>query len=212
MYTPACFAETEQKTLHEFIIGNSFATIISTDGNQPVATHMPLLLEREFGAHGRLVGHFARANAQRRTIDSQQVLTVFSGPHAYISPAWYTARNVVPTWNYVSVHAYGRFELVPDRDQLRKIVTRYVDVYEAGYDQPWSLDSVDPDFVDGLLDAIVGFTVHIERIEGKWKLSQNHSDLPRQRVVDRLRNQGDENSVAIADLMSQVNGLNSTED
>ena len=118
MYIPAAFQQTDKTKLHDFIEANSFGLLVSTHGGEPFATHLPFLLERDAGPHGCLVGHVARANPQWHGLDGQTVLAVFSGPHAYVSPTWYEAENVVPTWNYVAVHAYGPCRLVEDPDRL----------------------------------------------------------------------------------------------
>src|SRR5262245_55708329 len=105
MYIPTAFAETDPGTLFGFIEAYSFGLLVSTHQGGPFASHLPLLLEREAGPHGTLLGHMARANPQWHDLDGQEVLAVFSGPHAYVSPTWYESEQVVPTWNYVAVHA-----------------------------------------------------------------------------------------------------------
>ena len=206
MYTPSQFAEDDLDNLHDFIQKHSFATVISRDETEPVASHLPLLLDRSAGPRGQLIGHLARANSQWQTVAGQTVLSVFHGPHAYISPAWYEAKNIVPTWNYVAVHVYGKW--VPDdsRESREEIARRYVDFYEADRDVPWRLDEPDDEFIDKLLDAIVCFRIDIERIEGKWKLSQNHDTTRRERVIRALREQGGEMPSNIAALMEQTLG------
>ena len=201
MYIPASFAETDPRTLHEFIEQHSFGTLVTRGEEAPDASHIPFLLDRDAGPNGQLTGHLARANPQWKSLEDSPVLVIFSGPHSYISPAWYGAQNVVPTWNYVAVHVYGRVRLVSDNDRLLEILHRTVDTYESGRPQPWSLEEPDDDFVRGLLDAIVGFDIQIERIEGKWKLNQNHDPERRQRVVEGLRLAGSSDNKAIADLM-----------
>lgn len=203
MYIPASFVKADPQELHDFIAAHSFGTLVSHSEDEPAASHIPFLLDRNVAPHGRLTGHVARANPQWKTLEDSRVLVIFSGPHTYISPAWYTAKNVVPTWNYVAVHVYGRVRLVSDPDRLLDILRRTVDVYEASRSEPWSLDEPDDDFVRGLLDAIVGFDIEIERIEGKWKLSQNHDEERRRRVIDELRAAGSANDIAIADLMGR---------
>lgn len=204
MYVPPAFAETDQHKLHEFIEHHSFATLVSHDGDETVASHLPFLLNRQDGAHGRLIGHMARANPQWKHTDGLRVLAIFTGPHAYISPTWYEAEAVVPTWNYVTVHVYGTFRLDDRRIRRLEIVRRYVDSYEATMDPPWSLENADDDFIDSLLDAIVGFTIDIERIEGKWKLNQNHDPMRQIKVIRALREAGGEDRKRIAELMSDT--------
>ena len=203
MYIPTSFVESDQSKLHSFMQKHSFATLVSLDGLEPIASHLPLLLDRTSGPHGRLIGHMARANTQWQHSEGQNVLAVFHGPHAYISPRWYEAANVVPTWNYVAVHAYGRLRLETDRHQLLEIVRRYVDFYESDLPQPWSVDDADPDFVTNLLSAIVGFEIVIDRIEGKWKLNQNHDTSRRKNVIRALNEGGGEDQQQIGALMLQ---------
>ena len=202
MYIPASFRVTDRDRLLDFMRDNSFATLVSRVGGEPFASHLPLLLEPNVGPHDTLIGHMARANPQWRS-DDDAFLAIFSGPHAYISPTWYAAENTVPTWNYVAVHAYGRFELIEDRDTLERIVRDSVAVYEAGQPQPWQIDSP-PDLIYKLLAAIVGFRIEITRLEGKWKLNQNHPEERRARVARVLKERGDENSLEIARLMAET--------
>lgn len=204
MYVPSAFDEPNTERMHDFIESHSFATLVSNNGSEPFVSHMPLLLDREFGKSGRLVGHLARANPQWKHAAGQRVLAVFSGPHAYISPAWLDAVNVVPTWNYLAVHAVGVLRLEEDRSQVLEIVRRYVESYESSRSRPWSLDEPEADFIDKLLDAIVGFTIEIESLQGKWKLNQNHTEERRIKVIEALRENEDANSRQIADLMSDT--------
>src|SRR4051794_6236182 len=122
MYVPSWFARTDPAELFVFMESHSFALLVSTRDGAPFGTHLPLLLDRTAGPHGTLIGHMARANPQWRDLDGRPVLAVFGGPHAYISPSWYEAENVVPTWNYVAVHATGTFRLADDNDAVREIV------------------------------------------------------------------------------------------
>lgn len=204
MYIPASFAETDQDTLHSFIEQHSFGLLVTHDGAEPTATHIPFLLDRDAGTHGCLIGHVARANPQWKTLEDASPLVVFSGPHAYISPTWFEAQNTVPTWNYTAVHVYGQARLITDDAGLLQIVRRTVDVYESGLPEPWSLDRPDPDFVHGLLGSIVGFEIPIDRIEGKWKLNQNHDEQRREKVIHQLRDTGIPANCDVADLMSRV--------
>lgn len=146
----------------------------------------------------------ARANSQWQTAAGQQVLVIFHGPHAYVSPTWYEAQNVVPTWNYIAVHAYGLLRLVEDHDRLREIVSQTVRQYESPRPQPWSMDSPDPEFIHKLLPAIVGFEIDIERLEGKWKLNQNHPCERREKVIRGLRETGRHDELQIADWMEEM--------
>jgi transcriptional regulator len=200
MYIPAAFAETDLKRLHDFIEQNSFGLLVSQVDGQPFASHLPFLLDRSAGPHGTLVCHLARANPQWREAAGQTALAIFSGPHAYVSPTWYEAEMVVPTWNYTAVHAYGRVEVVEDKGALLEIVREMVRVYERAMPRPWSFDPAST-FVERLLAQIVGVRIEVEKIEGKFKLNQNHPAERRQNVVRALQQRGDENAQAVAAMM-----------
>ncbi len=203
MYIPAAFAEPDLARLHDFIRQNSFGVLVTVVDGLPFATHLPFLLEPTAGAHGTLVGHMARANPQWREATGQTALAIFSGPHAYISPTWYEAEQVVPTWNYVAVHAYGRVQVIEDESSLLEIVRETVRVYERTMPRPWSFDPSGT-FVRRLLGQIVGFRIGVEKIEGKWKLNQNQPLERRKRVVRALQERGDESARALAAMMGAM--------
>jgi transcriptional regulator len=200
MYIPAVFAELNLARLYDLIEQNSFGLLVSQVDGVPFATHMPFLLERTDGPHGCLIGHVARANPQWQQVADQTVLAIFSGPHAYISPTWYEAEQVVPTWNYAAVHVYGRVQLIEDTAALLGIVRRFVQFYEQSMPRPWTFEGSGT-FAERLLGQIVGFRIAIEKIEGKWKMNQNHPVERRKKVIRALRQRGDENAVAVADMM-----------
>jgi transcriptional regulator len=203
MYIPAAFAETDLVKLQDFIEQNSFGLLVSQVDGLPFATHLPFLLERASGPHGTLVGHMARANPQWREAAGQTALAIFSGPHAYISPTWYEAEHVVPTWNYTAVHAYGRVEVIEDKSALLDIVRETVRIYEQAMPRPWSFDP-SSSFMDRLLGQIVGFRIKIETIHGKWKLNQNHPVERRKKVVRALRELDNENANAVAAMIEAM--------
>jgi transcriptional regulator len=200
MYIPAAFAENDLTKLHDFIEQHSFGLLVSQVNGLPCATHLPFLLERTTGPHGTLICHVARANPQWTQASGQTVLAIFSGPHAYISPTWYEAEQVVPTWNYAAVHAYGQVEIIENEDTLLEIVQEMVRVYERSMPQPWSFDG-STTFVKRLLGQIVGFRIPIDKIEGKFKLNQNHPIERRKKVVRALHEQSDENAQSVAAMM-----------
>jgi transcriptional regulator len=199
MYIPPHFQESDRATLFEFIERYSFAVLASPTAGALVASHLPLLLDRERGPQGTLFGHMARANPHWREARGE-ALAVFSGPHAYISPTWYEARNVVPTWNYVAVHAYGTLELLEDGDALLETLRKTVALYEEPQPQPWSFDASD-EFIGKLATQVVGFRIELTRLEGKWKLSQNQPQERREKVVRALTQSAQESSQEIARLM-----------
>ncbi len=203
MYIPTAFAETNLRKLHDFIAQNSFGVLVSQLDGLPFATHLPFLLERTAGPQGTLIGHLARANPQWQQANGQTVLAIFSGPHVYISPTWYEAEQVVPTWNYTAVHAYGRFQVVEEKGPLLEIVQRMVRSYEQSMPRPWSFDASST-FAERMLAQIVGFRIEVERIEGKWKLNQNHPVQRRQKVIRALQQRTDENAQTIAAMMEAM--------
>lgn len=206
MYTPTSFVENDLSVLHSCIKENSFATLVTTNSSGPAVSHLPLLLDRADGPNGTLIGHMAKANSQWCEIQNGDALAVFHGPHAYVSPGWFKEQNVVPTWNYVAVHATGKVKLVEEPSKLLDIVRRYVEVYESSMPEPWQLNTADPEFIEKLLDAIVGFTIEISSIEGKWKLNQNHSEERRQKIITGLQTRPGENNSQIAELMRETLG------
>ena len=200
MYVPAAFAVDDQPTLFDFAERHSFATLISQHDGVPLASHLPLLVDRAHGERGLIVGHMARANPQWTDAAGQNVLVVFAGPHAYVSPTWYAEPNTVPTWNYTAVHAYGRLELLDDADELLALLARTVDVYERSMLQPWRFARTTT-LAAALVKQIVGFRIAVDRWEGKWKLNQNHSAERRKRVIAALSTQSSDDSRAVAELM-----------
>jgi transcriptional regulator len=203
MYIPPAFAEFDLTKLHAFIEQHSFGAVISQHDDLPFATHLPFLLERNTGSQGTLVGHMARANPHWQQLDEKMALSIFTGPHSYISPTWYAAEHLVPTWNYTAVHVYGRVQLIQDQDGLLPIVRATVETYEHNMPQPWSLSAVDT-FTERLLAQIVGFRIEIDKIEGKWKLNQNHPAERRLKVIAALQERNTENASAVADLMRKT--------
>jgi transcriptional regulator len=200
VYTPSAFAVTDIAKLHDFVERHSFATLVTqhADGRM-VASHIPLLLVRRGSPFGRLEGHVAKPNDQWRDATGE-ALAIFTGPHVYVSPRWYAAEGVVPTWNYTAVHAYGPLEVITDGIEVRELLRRSLAIYERGADVPWTLER-SGEVVDRLVKGIVGLRIPIARLEGKWKLNQNHPPDRQERVIAALEAQGDENSVAIAALM-----------
>ena len=204
MYTPAHFAEADVGKLHAAIEAYSFATLVSQHDGELTASHLPLLLKREGGTGqlGTLVGHMAKANSQWEQAAGQKVLAIFAGPHAYISPSWYEDEKTVPTWNYVTVHAYGRLELVKDSQEKLDILRQTVNVYERNMPIPWTVPE-SSEYLTRLVDQIVAFQIPLGRLEGKWKLNQNHPLARRQRVIAALRSRPDEASQEIAGMMEE---------
>lgn len=210
MYVPEPFALDDPARVAEVIRGFSFALLVSArDGQAPVATHLPILHDPEAGTNGTLLGHVARANPHWRDLEALgaaggEVMVVFAGPQAYVSPSWYAPGPAVPTWNYVAVHAYGVPRLIDDPVRGRALLDRLVATYEAGSPAPWSTATQDEKYLDRMRRGIVAFEIPIARIESKAKLSQNRDVGDRRRVVQALRAAGDEGADALAEWMEAV--------
>ncbi|MEO8971795.1 MAG: FMN-binding negative transcriptional regulator [Ktedonobacteraceae bacterium] len=203
MYIPKAFREENIDVLHAFIQENNFAMLVTMQDGVPLATHLPLILNRESGQYGTLRGHMARANTQWRTFDeTKEALVIFPGPHAYISPSWYVTdpETSVPTWNYAAIHAYGIPGIVSDEEALYTLLKDSVNTFEAGSEQPWAIQERG-DFIRKKMRAIVGFEIPITRLDGKLKLSQNRSTEDQERVIAMLQDSDNAVNNATAKLM-----------
>ncbi|MFO1483408.1 MAG: FMN-binding negative transcriptional regulator [Verrucomicrobiaceae bacterium] len=201
MYSPDHFRVDDRATLHAFMQQHSFATIITHDGCIPHATHMPVLLEANQGQQGTLVSHMARANPQWKHFeDGREVLVIFTGPHAYVSPAWYASAPAVPTWNYTAVHAYGIPRLINDHDRFAQRLRDLVEFYESGREGRWD-GELPVEYRVKLMRGIVGVEIEITRLEGKFKLSQNRSPEDQQRVIAALSASADQTERETAEMM-----------
>jgi transcriptional regulator len=203
MYLPQHFNESRPEILLKVMRENGFATVVTVLDNVPFASHVPVLVEGESVAAGlRIRGHVARANHQWRQLEGDRPpLMIFHGPHCYVSPSWYEEVPNVPTWNYVTVHAYGRVRLL-DPPELRALLRSLVETHERSSDRPWRFDSLPQDFVEELLAEIVGFEIDVERLEGKLKLSQNRLPGDQVRVRERLAASSDPAARQVAEWMS----------
>ena len=191
MYLPSAFRQDDLAELHAQMQASPFALLTSAGATGVQASHLPLLLAPDEGEFGTLYGHFARANPHWRDLQGgAEALAVFSGPDAYISPGWYPAKaehgKVVPTWNYIAVHARGPVELIEEPERLLQIVSRLSDQHESGRERPWAVSDAPREYIDSMLRAIVGFALPIRRLEGKWKLGQNRSAADQAGVRDGL--------------------------
>ena len=202
MYVPEAFAETDLTTLHALMREHPLATVVSLCGDQLQASHVPLVLYPDEGPFGTLRGHLARANPHWSTHDrAVDALCVFHGPEAYITPSWYESKKehgkVVPTWNYVTVHASGPLNVVKDADWLLRNVNAVTDQQEAQRAERWKVSDAPDRYVQTMLRGIVGIEICIAQIEGKWKLSQNRPDEDRKGVVHGLAAEhGDEDAIS----------------
>ena len=181
MYLPNSFAERDLPTLFAFMEAHPLAALVTTSPTGLFATHLPLILDRSAGPMGTLFGHVARANPHSRYVSesADEALLIFTGPDAYITPEWYRTKQdtgrVVPTWNYIAVHAYGALHLRDDPTFLRPHLEALTRQHEGDRPTPWHVSDAPADYIDQQLKAIVGVQFEIKRIEGKWKMSQNRS-------------------------------------
>jgi transcriptional regulator len=185
MYVPPHFRVDDAEALAAFMERNAFATLVTVRDGAPFATHLPVLVDRADDVL-TLTGHMARANPQWRTLWDQEALVMFGGPHAYVSPSWYGDPKSVPTWNYATVHVYGRARLVEDSEAVYDILRRLTQREERGATAPWRIESLPPDYVATMMQGIVAFTIVASRVEGKYKLSQNRTDDDRESVAKKL--------------------------
>jgi transcriptional regulator len=201
MYVPAHFAEDRKDILHAAMREAGLATLVTLTADGLIASHVPLLLDAEAGPNGTLVGHLARANPQATAAPLAPALVIYNGPDAYISPSWYATKRehgrVVPTWNYIAIHAYGTLELFDDAARLHALVARLTDHKEQPRAEPWAVTDAPAPFVQGQLKGIVGFALPIDRLQGKWKMSQNRPEADRAGVAAGLAAEGESAVAAI---------------
>jgi transcriptional regulator len=173
LYIPQHFRVEDPETLLGFMKAHGFVDLVSTVDGQLQASHVPVLTERGRDGTFRLTGHVARANPHWEVLErATDVVAIFWGPHAYVSPSWYQAQPSVPTWNYAVVHAHGPVRLM-DEAELHETLHELAAKYEAGRERPWRMGDLPAAYVHGMLAQIVGFEMTVERLEGKFKLSQN---------------------------------------
>jgi transcriptional regulator len=206
MYLPKQFEETRTDLLHRLIHERSFGTLVAMTTDGLSVDHLPFLLDEAAGSLGVLRGHVSRANpVVRATLADAEAVTIFQGPDHYISPSWYPTKRetgkVVPTWNYVVVHAYARLQLVDDQHWLRQHVEQLTARHESARNPTWKVGDAPEEFVAKLLGGIVGIEMRIVRLSGKWKLGQNRPPADRGGMVDGLLAEGASSAYALAGLI-----------
>jgi len=208
MYLPSYFREDRVGVLHEAIRHAGLATLVTVSPDALDASHVPMLLDPEPTPFGTLVGHISRANDQwRSAAPDLQALAIFQGPDAFISPSWYETKQqtgkVVPTWNYVAIHAHGRVRFFDDPERLRALVTMLTETHERGRPTPWAVSDAPEEYIRSQIAGIVGFELPIARLYGKWKMSQNRSAKDRAGVANGLELEGGAAGAAIAAIMKK---------
>jgi transcriptional regulator len=205
MYTPPAFRDDDEESLRATIRAARLANFITATADGPLATPLPLYLDENKGEHGVIYGHMAKANPQWRVPPLGDGLAIFMGPDAYVTPAWYATKQetgkVVPTWNYVAVHAYGPVEFFDDPGRLLEVVRRLTNLHETERTSPWAVSDAPADFVQAQLRGIVGLRMPITRLEGKRKMSQNRSEADRRGVVNGLSESERPSDRAVAALI-----------
>lgn len=190
MYIPPAFREDDVTALHAEMRAIRLAQLVTATAEGLIATPLPLIVDAAEGPYGTLYGHVARANSQWKTAPIGEAMALFMGANAYITPSWYATKRetgmVVPTWNYVAVHAYGAVEFFEDADRLLDVVTRLTNLHEAPRPQPWAVTDAPDSFIKAQLRGIVGLRIPIARLEGKRKMSQNRNVADRAGVVEGL--------------------------
>ncbi len=205
MYIPSAFRDDDLTSLHATIRAARLANLVTATEGGLVVTPLPLMLDAAEGTYGVLHGHLARANPQWRTPSIGEACVIFMGPDAYVSPSWYETKQetqrVVPTWNYIAVHAYGPVEFYEEADRLHDLVSRLTDTHERGRAEPWAVTDAPAAYIAAQLKGIVGLRLPITRLEGKRKLSQNRSAADRAGVAAGLANSDNASDQAVAALI-----------
>jgi transcriptional regulator len=196
LYIPSSNAEHRPDVMFDYMEAHPLAALVTSSSEGMIATHLPLLVDRTHGALGTLAGHIARANPQQRQArDGDEALVIFSAHDAYITPAFYPSKardgKVVPTWNYVAVHAYGTLRFVSDPIALRRHLEALTSHHESSREQPWAVSDAPDDYIARQMGAIVGVEIEITRLEGKWKMSQNRAAEDVDGVIAGLEASGD---------------------
>jgi transcriptional regulator len=196
LYVPAHFRMDDPDALFAFVERYAFGTLVSSGAAGLRVSHIPFVAERDAAGAVRLLGHVARANDQWQELErAREVVAIFQGPHAYVSPTAYATHPSVPTWNYAVVHAHGKARLM-DEAALHDLLMRLSATYEAGNAKPWKMSELPADYVATMLRAIVGFEIEVERLEGKFKLSQNRA-VEAPRVIAALEAGGEAELAAL---------------
>lgn len=204
MYIPKAFHNKDNNAALDFIAKHNFADIVTAVDNEILSNKIPLLLSR---SENILYGHFGRGNPQLKHLEnSSEVLMIFSGPHAYVSPQWYVSKNMVPTWNFQTVQVRGKPAIV-DENKLIEILENLSRYHESVFPAPWTLDRLEPAAFQTMIKMIVGFRIEIADIQFKEKMSQNRGIEDQQQVITSLLEQADLQSKAVAAIMKNINGL-----
>lgn len=205
MYIPPAFRYDDMADIHRAMREARSATLVTATKQGLVGTPLPMLVAESEGQNGTLYAHVARANPQWKLVPTCEAMAIFAGPEAYVTPSWYATKQethkVVPTWNYVAIHAYGPVEFFDDADRLLDVVTRLTDLHEQPRPERWAVTDAPADFIKSQLKGIVGLRIPITRLEGKLKMSQNRSAADRAGVIEGLSTSDRPEDRAVAALI-----------
>lgn len=211
MYLAPPFTETRTEVMHALIGRHPLGTLVVPGPQGLEVNHLPFLIEATGGPLGRLSGHVSRANPVWRLPATGQAVAIFQGPQRYITPSWYPGKaehgKVVPTWNYVVVHAHGDLRIIEDRSWLRAHLGALVERHEGTRPVPWKIEDAPADHIEKLLGGIVGVELVIARLEGKWKLGQNRSAADRAGMIDGLLAEKEDGAAELAALIRSAEPL-----
>ena len=207
MHIPKHFHQEDVAALHALMRSHPLSTLVTLGADGLNANHIPLHLSPESGPYGVLRGHVARVNPVWNDLHADMdVLAIFHGPQAYITPSWYPTKaetgKAVPTWNYTTVHAYGRLRCIESPVWLHDHLEALTNAQEAAFSTPWQVADAPEDYVGRMLNAIVGIEISITRLQGKWKTSQNQPGRNQEGVVRGLRTLGSTDADLMADLVA----------
>jgi transcriptional regulator len=209
MYIPRHNEEKRVLMMHALIVSRPLATLVTLGVSGLFASHIPMILEDDGSEFGVLKGHISRANTQWKDfVPTVDALAIFAGHQHYITPTWYPGTKEhgkeVPTWNYVVVHAYGPLKVIQDEQWLRINVEKLTNIHESASPVPWKVSDAPEDFIKSQLKGIVGLELPIQRLEGKWKVSQNRTEQDRNGVIDGLTKLNTLESLAMKALVEEV--------
>ncbi len=202
MYVPSINTMTDEAEQIAFMTRYNFATIVTICKDIPIATHLPFLVKVQDGKV-ILEAHFAKNNNQWERVVERENLVIFSQPHAYVSPKHYEKELNVPTWNYLSVHAYGAARILTDANEIAEHLDDLVLYHDEDYKIKW--DKFPPEYKSNLTKGIVAFEINANKLEGKKKLSQNKSKQERDSIIGELQNSNDKNERDLATYMQTIN-------
>ncbi len=206
MYIPPHTQVVDVAKISDLVRTYPFGILINSKDNRPAGTHLPFLLPGNAEPGGKLLSHMAKMNPQWQQIeDGGEVLTIFNGPHTFISSSWYKVNDGIPTWNYASVHIYGKLRLINDVDEVMHLLKQTIATFDPPTLPLWE-DAKHLEYFRKHTKGVVAFEIEITKVEAKWKMSQNRNEEDQKRVVDALLTQRtDEESHKVAGMVEQTN-------